>query len=151
MARKNPEELKKQNEELSLSKELIDEYGSQNDRLKLLKKSCETQNNALKELMNKFVKADEDGTRIAEGNDYIAVLSVRDNSTMNEEKLIKWLKKNGLSKGIIKKKEYVDSDALSDAIYKGKISDELVLDMESCKDLKPTTVLNVKKKKKGAK
>ena len=101
MARKKLEEVAKQDEKKSLQglKELIDDFGSQNDKLKALKKTCEDQNTKIKEVMNELVKPDEDGTRKMEGDGYIAVLSVRDKSVMNEEKLIAWLKKKGLSKG----------------------------------------------------
>ena len=155
MARKNLEELAKQNEELekfseSDLKTLIDDYGSCNDELKLLKKSVESKNTQVKAYMHNLLKPDSEGVRKSEGENYIAVLSIRDNSVMNEERLIKWLKKNGFAKGIVKKKDYVDAQALEAAIYKGTISDEMVADMESCKDPKPTEVLNIKKKK-GAK
>lgn len=129
--------------------ELIDDYGSQNDKLKALKKTCDDQNTKIKAAMNELITPDEDGTRKAESDDYIAVLSVRDNSVMNEEKLITWLKKKGLNKGIVKKKDYVDSEALENAIYNHLISEDDVIEMECCKEYKTTSVLNVKKKKKG--
>ena len=65
---------------------------------------------------------------------------------MNEEKLIEWLKKNNLAKGIVKRREYVDDKALESAIYNHVITEEKVIEMEICKESKTVSVLTVKKK-----
>ena len=127
-------------------KTLIADYGVQNDQLKVLKKSVDTANAELKILMPELLKQDEDGNYISESGDYTATLQIQDRSTMNEEKLIEWLKKNNLAKGIVKRREYVDSKALEDAIYNHVITEEQVVEMEICKDPKTVPVLTIKKK-----
>ena len=49
--------------------------------------------------------------------------------------------------GIIKTKEFVDEQAISDAIYSGKIAPEVVAEMDSCKVPSTKEVLRITKKK----
>ena len=140
--------MEQENNALTALNELIESYGKNNDSFKALKKVVDKENADIKALMLENIKPDEDNTRIVKAGEYIAVLSIQDRSSMNEERLIQWLKKNGFSKGIIKKKEYVDGKALENAIYKGEIPEDKVSEMESCKDPNDVKVLNVKKVKK---
>ena len=76
----------------------------------------------------------------------IAKLSKRETESMNEAKLIELLKSENLT-STIKTKEYVDMDMLEKAIYAGDIPQDVLLKMESCKEVKTTVTLSVKKKK----
>lgn len=142
-------EAKETEHKISLAElqDAIQDFGLLNDDLKSLKNDVGKRNEFIKENMMELLKPDAEGVRKTESEEYIAVLSIRDTSTMNEERLITFLKKKGHAKGIVKKKEYVDEKALTDAIYKGIISEQEVTEMESCKDPGSSKVLNVKKKK----
>lgn len=133
--------------ELNLLGDLIDSFGKNNDSFKALKKIVDKENADIKKLMLENIIADENNSRVYKTDDYIATLSIQDRSTMNEEKLIEWLKKNKFEKGIVKKKEYVDSEALEKAIYNEVIPADKVGDMDVCKEPKDVQVLTVKKKK----
>jgi len=63
-----------------------------------------------------------------------------------EEKLIEVLKDLKI-KNIVKKKEYVDMDALEDAIYKGKIDPIALKDCQTSKEVVTLRVTAIKKKK----
>lgn len=126
---------------------MIDDYGVSNDDLNSLKKEVDSKNKNIKMLMQDLITENEDGKRYVRTGSYQATLSSQDRSTINEDRLIEWLKTHKLGKGIIKKKEYVDSDALENAIYNGVIPQDLVADMNSCKDIRIISVLTVKKLK----
>lgn len=126
---------------------MIDDYGSKNDELNSLKKVVEAKNKDIKGIMLDLIQCDEKGNRCVMTGAYQATLAMRDRSTINEERLIAWLKAHKLGTGIIKKKEYVDSDALENAIYNGVIPQELVADMDTCKDVNMVPTLTVKKVK----
>ena len=130
---------------------LIDDYGIDKAELSKLKSKTDAQNADIKTMLKALITADENGKRSYSGEQYTVTLSTTDKSVMNEEKLISWLKKNKLTKGIVKKKEYVDSSALESAIYNGLITQEQVVDMEVCKDVSISETLRVSKKKKGDK
>ena len=132
---------------------LIDLYGKNKDTENSIKKVTTKQNLELKELLKKYGKVDlENDKYVSSGKEYTATLSVEDNSSINEEKLLEFLKKN-LSKsklkslGIIKTREYVDEAALENAIYKNEISPEMVTEKDSCKDPGTKEVLRIAKKK----
>lgn len=134
--------------------ELIPSYGEAKEQLAALKKETDLQNLKIKDLI-KNVAADESGKHVKTVGDWTATLSYVDKSTMNEEKLIEYLKKT-LSKdklkNIIKKREYVDGDALESAIYNGILSEKQVAEMETCKDQSTSETLRItKKKEKGTK
>jgi hypothetical protein len=63
-----------------------------------------------------------------------------------ENRLIEVLKDLKL-KNIVKKKEYVDMDALEDAIYKGKIDPIALKDCQTSKEVITLRVTAIKKKK----
>ena len=67
--------------------------------------------------------------------------------SFNEEAIIELLKENKKSAGIVKKKEYIDWDAMEDAIYKGKIDTKLVKEMDKFKTVTETPTLRISKKK----
>ena len=52
-------------------------------------------------------------------------------------------------RGVVKKKEYVDMDALEKAIYSGKITAEQVLQLDKCKETTSSQRLTIKKNKRG--
>ena len=131
---------------------LIDSYGQKKDEESLIKKETGRQNIEIKELLKKEIQEDISGKYVCATDKYVVTLSIEDSSTMNEERLIVFLKKK-ISKtklkelGIIKTKEYVDESAISDAIFRDKLSAELVAEMDSCRDPGTKEVLRISKKK----
>ena len=103
----------------------------------------QVQNAEIKAIMKSFVVSKY------ETDDYKATYSIVKKETMNEEKLLEILIPAVPSNlGIIKTKQYIDYDALENAIYKGFISDETILEMDKAKEVKETVTLRVTKKKK---
>ena len=76
--------------------------------------------------------------------DIKATCSVSERQDFIEEALIEKLK-NMKVRGIIKKKEYVDMDALENAIYNGKVN---AAELASCQTTKEVVTLRVSKVKK---
>lgn len=72
-------------------------------------------------------------------------VQIRSSVNFDEELLIDYLKSSGLSRGLVKRKEYVDFDALESAIYRGKLSDEQVKELDKFKIEKTTSALVIKK------
>lgn len=150
MARKNLLEAEREKQlQINIS-DVIETYGENKAQESQLKKRLAADNEYIKNYLRNIIKEGEDSTSLDSAN-YTAILKFRDDSSMNEEKLITYLKKHKLSKGIVKKKEYIDEKALEDAIYNGLITESQVLEMDSCKETKITEVLTVKKIKKGDK
>lgn len=68
-------------------------------------------------------------------------IQIRSSTSFDEENLIEYLKVSGLSRGIVKKKEYIDYDSLESAIYRGKLSEETVKELDKFKVVKETQAL----------
>ena len=71
-------------------------------------------------------------------------IQIRSSVSFDEENLIEYLKVAGLSRGLVRKKEYIDFDALESAIYRGRLSDDVVKELEKFKITKTTQALVVK-------
>lgn len=109
-------------------KQLADKY----------KKSCESYNLEIKELMSKL-----DTDQFETDSGLVAVISHKYSQSFNENKLLNKLKKLN-AEGIIKTKEYVDMEALEDAIYNKRI---YASELSDCRETKETIALKVTKKK----
>lgn len=121
--------------------ELIPKYGEQNTQCNALKKVVADLNARIKESIHNAKKENTDV--VVSG--WVCHLTVCDNSTLNEERLIEFAKKHQLD--IVRTKECIDFDALESLIYKGKISDELLLEMDKCKDPATKEILRITKAK----
>ena len=107
------QEIPKQSVEQQLTT-VVPRYGSNKGEMDSYKKLCDADNALIKELMgqaslNEFTAGGFKATR-----------SVTEKESFEEEALIALLKKLKI-KGVIKKKEYVDMDALENAIYHGQV------------------------------
>lgn len=131
--------------------ELIPRYAQNKAEMDSYKKICDSENAQIKALM-----ADLDDP-VYEAGGYKATYSVQERESMNENVLLEILKHNTgnnsvvLSSpdfGIVKLKEYIDFDALEKAIYDGKISDDVLLEMNKAKEVKEVVTLRVTKIKK---
>ena len=127
--------------------DLVYSYATDKDVLKQYKDKTDKENADIKTAMKQLITIDKDGKRFYKTEKWVVTLSEVDTSKLNEDKLITWLKQNKLGKGIIKKKEYVDSNALESAIYNGLITQEQLIEMESCKDVSTQERLTIAKNK----
>lgn len=64
--------------------------------------------------------------------------------SFDEESLIDYLKLSGKARGLVKKKEYIDFDALESAIYRGKLDERMVKDLDKFKVTKTSQALVIK-------
>lgn len=121
---------------------LIPQYAENKSMLDDYKKICENENKQIKELM-------EEGSYEAGG--YKATKSVQIRESFNEDKLLDVLKQYyecGTNKeSIIKTKEYVDIDMLESAIYNGQISNEILMQIDKCRESKEVVTLRISKVK----
>ena len=121
---------------------LVASYGENKTELDTLDKECKKQNAKIKELMI-ALKRDE-----YESGGYVAKYSVQHRESMNEDKLLELLSKDYqyyLDLGIIRQKDYIDSDALEDAIYHEKIEKDVLLEMDKCRETKEVPTLKIVK------
>lgn len=120
--------------------EKIKYYFDQKTILDTVKKDVDKYNNEIKIEMG-----DKD---TVEFEDLIAKKTVSVRETLNETKLLTLIKSwNIPTEDIIKTKEYIDMDALENAIYNGFISQEQLEQMSTVKDSKEVITLKVSKKK----
>jgi len=106
--------------------QLIAKYGEQNTQLNSLKKTVADMNNELKTAIK--VSGYQNQSLVADGWD--CKLSITDDIVVNEEKLIEVLKAHNID--AIKVEEHVDSDALEKLVYAGKLSEDVLLEIDRC-------------------
>jgi hypothetical protein len=123
--------------------ELIPLYGEQNTECNLLKKKVADLNSKIKAAIHATSKENSD----IEVSGWKCSLIVSDASEFNEERLIEFCKAHDIK--AVKKREYVDSEALEKLIYNGKISKELLVEMDKCKDVKTKETLRCVKIKEN--
>ena len=119
---------------------LIPKYALNKLELDGYKKLCDKENAQIKEIMKDLCLPNY------VVGEYKASYSVSTRESMNEAMLLEIAHAYGLH-GIIKTKEYIDFDALELAIYDGKISDEILLEMDKAKESKDVVTLRVTKVK----
>ena len=129
--------------ELTLD-ELIPQYALNKTELDSYKKLCDRDNAKIKSIM---LEADE---KEHTAGDYVAKVTVSERESMNEEMLLEIAHTSGIPE-IVKTKEYIDFDALEDAIYNGRIPQEVLLEMNKAREVKEVVTLKVSKKKKEEK
>lgn len=121
--------------------ELIPQYAQNKAEMDSYKKICDSENAQIKALMAEL------DDPVYEAGGYKATYSVQERESMNEDILLDIAHHFGLSE-IVKTKEYIDYDALEKAIYDGKISDDILLEMNKAKEVKEVVTLRVTKIKK---
>lgn len=121
--------------------EIIPVFKENKDEMDAYKKLVDKANGAIKAIMLAIGK----DSYITNGIE--AKVSVSKRETFIEEMLIAKLKKLKLQKGIVKKREYVDMDALESAIYNGLINAAELKECQEVKEVVTLKVANVKTKK----
>lgn len=122
--------------------ELIPIYGENNTQYNGLKKVVSEQSSEIKKLMQ--------GNKIDEKSvgGWTAKLTVKKSESFDEDKLLGIVKELGFADKLIKTREYVDMDALEEAIYNGEITqDMLVVKIAQAKVVKESVALTIKKRK----
>lgn len=117
---------------------LIPQYANNKSELDGYKKICDRENAQIKAIMKDFVITNY------EAGGYKASYSVSERESMNEEMLLEIAHNYGISE-IVKTKEYIDYDALENAIYNGRISQDILLEMNKAKEIKEVVTLRVTK------
>lgn len=120
--------------------ELIPIYGENNTQYNGLKKVVGEQSSEIKKLMQ--------GNKIDEKSvgAWTAKITVKKSESFNDEKLLNIIKQLGLDE-LIKTKEYVDTDAMEEAIYNGTITQNMLLEISKAQEVKESVALTIKKKK----
>ena len=108
------------------------------------KKTADEQNKKIKSV----IKEISDDSQTLEIAGYRVDFQKQERTSMNEERVLESFdtcKKIKLAKelGIIKTKEYIDYDALENAIYNGKLSEKLLVMLQDCEEVKIVEVLKV--------
>lgn len=122
--------------------ELIHKYAENKAYLDDYTKICKIQNAEIKDIM---AKAD---ITEYETSGYKVKCSETVKESINEDMLLDIAHKENLN-DIIKTKEYIDFDVLENLIYNNKISKEMLLQIDKCRETKTTVTLRISKAKKG--
>jgi len=119
---------------------LIPVYYDDKQNLDFYKKQCDAGNAKIKELMaeQKITDFEVDGIT--------AKYIIQKKESMDEDKLLILLKERGYE-NMIRTKEYVDMDALEDALYHDTIDKDTIVEMDKCRSVKEVIQLRVSKKK----
>lgn len=142
MARKKlGEEVKKSNNDLGELEKLCESYIANKAEESKYSNLAKSENKQIKDIMNQL-----DVTSCTTNIGTVKI-SVTHNDSFREDDLIEFLKEHGVAKGIVKKKEYVDFEALESAIYHEKIEASIIAEMDSCKNKSEVVKLLISKAK----
>lgn len=121
----------------------IDKYKESKDKENALKKA----NNELNENIKSYMG--EHGMTSANSEKYTATLSCTEKESLNEELAIEIIKANldgALLATVIKKKEYIDEEALEKLVYNGDFD---IIKLAKAKIVKPIYTLRVSTRKEN--
>lgn len=124
-------------------KKKIDDYKERQDIINAETKVNKSLGSEIKSFMY-----DNDMNNFSSDN-FTATITKKENEELNEELAIEIIKKNlspELRKTVIKKKEYIDDDALEKLVYNGQFDIKL---LQKAKIIKPPTITLRISKKKG--
>lgn len=124
---------------------LIPQYVLNKQELDSYKKICDKENAEIKAIMRSAKLPSYSS------NEYTVTYTVAKRESINEEKAISILKKSiGTAPdvyGILKVREYIDYDALEDAIYRGKLDSRIVAELNAAREVKEIETLRISKRK----
>ena len=131
--------------ELKALDSLIPQYAANKREKDGYEKLCAAENAQIKAIMQEYV------VQHYEAGGYKATYTIQKRETVDEEMLLEILKRNGECEGIIKTKEYIDFDALENAIYHNRIPEDILAQMAEATEVKEVPTLKVTKikEKKG--
>lgn len=135
-----PRKLIQETEEKNDFQSLVDEYVEAKTREQEAGKIVKSLGAEIKSYMkdNKLSELQSSsGTRLC--------VQERHSTNFDEELLIEFLKSEGLNRGLVKKRDYVDFDALESAIYRGKLSEEQIKELDKFKIDKVSEALVIRR------
>lgn len=138
MARVKVQEPKK-----STLEELIPVYGEQNAQCNALKKTVADLNSKLKTAIHDAKQENKD--IVIDG--WKCTLSVSEDVKVNEERMIEVAKQYKIP--IVKKREYIDFEALEKLIYAGKLGENVILEIDKCNEKVSKETLRCSKMKES--
>lgn len=124
--------------ELKALDKMIPQYAANKKEADSYKKLCDTENAAIKAVMQEYA------LQHYEAGGYKATYSIQRRESMNEELLLEIAHNYGIPE-IVKTKEYIDYDALENAIYNNLIPPKVLEEMDRAKEVKEVAVLKVTK------
>lgn len=124
--------------ELKALDSLIPQYAANKREKDGYEKLCAAENTQIKAIMQNFA------VQHYEAGGYKAVYSIQRRESVDEERLIEIAHQYGISE-VIKTKEYIDFDALENAIYHGRIPDDVIVEMNSATTVKEIPTLKITK------
>lgn len=125
--------------ELKSLDSLIPQYAANKREKDSYEKLCAAENTQIKAIMQNFA------VQHYEAGGYKAVYSIQRRESVDEEMLIDVLKRNDECEGIIKTKEYIDFDALENAIYHNRIPEDILAKMAEATEVKEIPTLKITK------
>lgn len=129
-------------ERLRLLDVLIPQYAHNKAEMEDYTKICKRENLQIKDIMVDLALPSYE----TEG--YKVTCSHSTREKIDEDMLLDILKQNGEYEDIIKTKEYIDFDALENAIYKNLIPEDVLLQFDKARELKDVVTLRVSKLKR---
>ena len=121
--------------------QLVEEFGFNKTELESYKKIVDKLNSEIKSLMS------DSSLNDFESEHYVAKYTESKRESFDEDKMLEVLKSSESASKVIKTKEYVDMDELEKAIYSGEITQEILVQLNSCKSVKIVPTLKVTRKK----
>lgn len=125
--------------ELKTLDSLIPQYAANKREKDSYEKLCAAENAQIKSIMQNYV------VQHYEAGGYKAVYTIQRRESVDEEMLLDILKRNGECEGIIKTKEYIDFDALENAIYHDRIPEDILAQMAEATEVKEIPTLKITK------
>lgn len=127
---------------------LVSSFGEHDAQAKELKKICDSEKTEIKDIMSKG-----DMKEYSAGG-YTVKYSISHRENLNEGKMLEILKKDWQSKygnepcPYIKTAEYVDMDELEAVLYANELSDDVLADLDKCREVTEIVKLTCSKEKK---
>ena len=120
--------------------ELVLDYGTNKDSFDKFKKLCDVENGQIKKIMK------QEGLDKHTSGPYTVSYSITEKEVIDEDSMLEYLKKHLPKKNdVIKTKEYIDADALKNAIYIKSIPEDVIANLSQFSSIKETEVLRIKK------
>lgn len=132
------QKISSQNKEERILNSTIQSFYEDKQKLDYYKKETDNANKEIKEILQKLNK-----TEFETDNGLIAKMTISKRESFIEQALLQKIKELKVE-GIIKTKEYVDMDALEDAIYNEKLD---ASELSNCREYKEVITLKVSRKK----
>lgn len=117
---------------------LIPQFAANKREQDSYKKLCDKEGAEIKAIMQSFVLPRY------EAGGYRATYTIQKRESINEELLLEIAHQHGISE-IIKTKEYIDFDALENAIYHDRIPEDILAQMAEATEVKEIPTLKVTK------